>query len=234
MDQEKVRKTERTGTTLKQVWDNPWFTIPALLFLVAGLAAPLRFYYGEEIILLNGLRKEPWNTFFASATRLGETPAFIVAGLIALLFRYRITLLVVMAGLMTMPVSYYLKDAFGKDRPITYFEKNNLRDQIILVPDVRMNGGQTSFPSGHTMAAFALYASLAAVAGRRRPVISLTLALFSILTAFSRVFLVQHFAYDVVAGAILGLGLAWLAVLFNNRLPVFGKAELDTGLLSGA
>lgn len=232
MDQENFGKTARGGLKPASVWRNPWFRIPVLFFFACGLAAPLWLPYGAEITALNGLRHEPWNTLFAWITRLGEAPAFLAAGVGALFFRYRLSLLIALVGLLTIPVSYYLKDGFGVDRPITYFEKKGVRDEVVLVPGVRMNGGQTSFPSGHTMAAFSLYALLSAAAGRRRPNTSLILAFLPILVGFSRIFLVQHFLYDVLAGAAIGLCLALLVLAVNTRwLPVDGS-KLDSGLLS--
>ncbi len=232
MDQENFRKTARGGLKPASVWRNPWFRIPALFFFACGLIVPFWLPYGDEITALNGLRYEPWNTLFAWITRLGEAPAFLAAGIGALFFRYRLSLLIALVGLLTIPVSYYLKDGFGVDRPITYFEKKGLREEVVLVPGVRMNGGQTSFPSGHTMAAFSLYALLSAAVGRRRPYASLLLAILPILVGLSRIFLVQHFLCDVLVGAAIGLCLALLVLAFNDRLLPADGSKLDSGLLS--
>ncbi|MGI9158985.1 MAG: phosphatase PAP2 family protein, partial [Saprospiraceae bacterium] len=212
-------------------WDSAWFAIPVLIFFATGLFVSLWLPYGAEITGLNALRFEPWNTSFAWITRLGEAPAFVLAGIFALFFRYRLTLLVALVGFLSIPVSYYLKDAFGVDRPVTYFEKKGLRDEIVLVPGVRINGGQTSFPSGHTIAAFALNAVLAAAASRRRPYLGLILASVPILVGFSRIFLAQHFISDVVAGAVIGLGLAVLVLSINSRLLPPDGSKLDQGIL---
>jgi membrane-associated phospholipid phosphatase len=232
MGQKKTGEAEGNGIIIKSAWENPWFMMPSLAFLAIGLAVSLRLPYGEEIIRLNALRQEPWNTLFALVTHLGEVIAFVAAGLLALFFRYRITILVLIVGLLTIPVSYYLKDTIGHDRPITYFEKSGDRDKVVLVPDVRLNGGQTSFPSGHSMAAFALYATLAAAAGRKRPVLSFTFTIAAVATCFSRIFLVQHFLNDVIAGAIIGLVLSWITVTINNRLLPARWEKLDKGIFS--
>lgn len=231
MDQENVGKTARGGLKPASLWGSPWFTVPVLIFFAAGLVVSLGLPYGAEITGLNGLRYEPWNTLFAWITRLGEAPAFVLAGICALFFRYRLTLLVALVGFISIPVSYFLKDGFGVDRPITYFEKKGLRDEVVLVPGVRINGGQTSFPSGHTMAAFALYAVLAAGAGRQRLYVHLILACTAILVGFSRIFLAQHFIYDVLAGGGVGLALAALVLAINGRFLPPAGSELDQGLL---
>jgi membrane-associated phospholipid phosphatase len=232
MDQENIGKTARGGLTPASLWDSAWFALPVLIFFAAGLVVSLRLPYGAEITGLNALRFEPWNTGFAWITRLGEAPAFVLAGICALFFRYRLTLLVALVGFLSIPVSYYLKDAFGVDRPVTYFEKRGLRDEVVLAPGVRINGGQTSFPSGHTLAAFALYAVLAAGVGRQRPKLQLIMAFTAILVGFSRIFLAQHFLYDVLAGGAIGLALAALVLAINGRLLPPAGSKLDRGLLS--
>ena len=212
------------------LWTHPWFLIPVLLFLNAGLAVLLYLPYGAEILLLNPFRAEPLNSFFRFCTHLGEVPAFVFAGFAALFWKYRFALLVALAGAIISPVSYLLKDNFGADRPITYFEKLGLREEVALVPDVDLNGGQTSFPSGHTMAAFGLYALLALMLRPLAPWLGLACAWTAMLVGFSRIFLVQHFLSDVMGGATAGVFVAALVWEIDRRFlrkwPI-----LDKGLL---
>lgn len=212
-------------------WAYSWFSIPVLLFFNAGLAMLLFLPYGTEIILLNSWRTEPLNSFFRLCTQLGEVPAFVLLGLLTMTWKYRFSLLIALAGLFISPLSYVLKDQIGTDRPITYFEKAGVRDAVVLVPGVDLNGGQTSFPSGHTMAAFGLYGLLALLTGRALPWLGLAFAWTAILVGFSRIFLVQHFLWDVLGGAAIGLLVAALVWQINERLlkrwPV-----LDAGILN--
>lgn len=69
----------------------------------------------------------------------------------------------------------------------------------LLPPD------QFSFPSGHTITAFAMAASLAAF----YPVLLPTLLLCAFCVAASRILLGMHFLSDVVVGAAIGAGLGW-------------------------
>ncbi|MBK6930850.1 MAG: phosphatase PAP2 family protein [Saprospirales bacterium] len=208
---------------------SPWFFIPVLLFLNAGLFLLLFLPYGQEILYLNSWRAEPLNTFFRWCTRLGEAPVFVVVGLLALLWRIRYALLIALAGLLISPASYLLKDKIGTDRPITYFEKSGIREAVVTVPGVELNGGQTSFPSGHTMAAFGMFGLVALITGRRIPWLGLACAWSGILVALSRIFLVQHFLIDVLGGTVIGLAIAGLVWSVNRPLNRFG-AILDRGL----
>ncbi|TVU68736.1 phosphatase PAP2 family protein [Cobetia crustatorum] len=66
-----------------------------------------------------------------------------------------------------------------------------------------------SFPSGHTLHA-TLFASLTA---QQVPELAIIVTPLALLIALSRVILGLHYVSDVLAGAVLGLGLAELAIL---------------------
>ena len=216
---------------MRSVWDNSWFTIPVLVFYIIALALAYQVPYGEEIIHLNAWRDEPFNTLFRLATSLGEPVAFILTGIAALFWRYRFALLIVLTGIVVSPTVYILKDKIGTDRPITFFEKERMRDRLDLVPKEALNSGQTSFPSGHTMAAFALYSVLTLIAGERFRQWGLLFAILSILTGFSRIFLAQHFLADVLGGSILGMFVAWMVWQMNSRMQGKKWRFLDSNLL---
>jgi membrane-associated phospholipid phosphatase len=62
------------------------------------------------------------------------------------------------------------------------------------------------------MSAFSLCSLLTLMAGHRRARWGLPLAMLAMLVGVSRIFLVQHFLSDVLAGAFLGLllsGAVW-------------------------
>jgi undecaprenyl-diphosphatase len=71
----------------------------------------------------------------------------------------------------------------------------------LLPPD------QFSFPSGHTMTAFAVAIPLMLY----YPWLTITLLFCALSIALSRILLGMHFLSDVVAGAVLGTGLGYLA-----------------------
>ncbi len=71
----------------------------------------------------------------------------------------------------------------------------------LLPPD------QFSFPSGHSITAFAF----AAAAGIMVPALAPALLLCASSVAISRILLGMHFLSDVVAGALIGAALGWSA-----------------------
>ena len=98
-----------------------------------------------------------------------------------------------------------LKNIFDRPRP-TLFEKIPALDTY-------------SFPSGHAMAAVAMYGMIAVVIARLAPSLKpwayWGAAFLALLIGYSRVYLGAHWLTDVLAGyaagtAILGIGLMWL------------------------
>lgn len=73
----------------------------------------------------------------------------------------------------------------------------------LLPPD------QFSFPSGHTMTAFAITVSFT----QFYPSLAFGMMFCAMSIAVSRIVLGMHFLSDVIAGAILGAGLGYLATL---------------------
>lgn len=217
---------------MKSAWHNPWFSIPVLLLFNIGLVINYYVPYGNEILYFNSWRMEPFNGFFRFCTLLGEVWAYGFFALLLLFFgRYRYVLLIVVTGLLVLPLQYYVKDVIGTDRPLTYFEKLERIKEVKRVTGVKLNSGKTSFPSGHTLGAFALYSVLAMIFAERRPRFGVLFAFVGALVALSRIFLVQHFLADVWFGALLGLmvgeGVGWL-----SRSPAFQQARgLDGNLL---
>lgn len=211
---------------MKAIWENNWFMIPVSLFLGLGIALVLMVPYGDEIIFFNGYRQEPFNSIFKFISWCGETWIWILVGLAALFWRYRFTLLIAITGLI-IPLVFIVKDKVGTDRPITHLRSIGRINDVVTVPGVELNAGQTSFPSGHTMSAFGLFSLLALMAGRQSRKRALFLAVLAISVGFSRIFLVQHFLVDVLGGALLGMAVSGF-VWWLNELDYFQqKSYLD-------
>ena len=77
------------------------------------------------------------------------------------------------------------------------------------VDGVVLHTGFSSFPSGHTLSAFAVFSLLSFFASNSKRQIFLFLSL-AILVAASRVYLIQHFIEDVWMGSLIGVMLAYL------------------------
>jgi len=170
----------------------------------------------DFVWFFNDRRSPFWDWVFVNGTKLGEPIGYILAagGLIFLRLRYVIFLPLV--GFTNTLLTHSLKSWFRRDRPLPFFEDLNLEDMLIFVEGVRVNSGANSFPSGHTMSGFALFAFVAFCAPRKKwgAVLFFLLAL---LVGFSRIYLTQHFFEDVYLGAIVGVlvGIFWYFVQFG-------------------
>ena len=98
-----------------------------------------------------------------------------------------------------------LKFAIDKDRPfVTYPEIQKLT-----------SAGSPSFPSGHTSEAFATATSLS-LAFPKWYVIAPSF-IWASAAGYSRMHLGVHFPSDVLVGALIGSGSAWLCHKLNKR-----------------
>ncbi len=98
-----------------------------------------------------------------------------------------------------------MKFAFDKDRPfVTYPEIQQLT-----------SAGSPSFPSGHTSEAFATATSLS-LAFPKWYVVAPSF-LWASAAGYSRMHLGVHYPSDVLVGALIGSGTAWLCHELNKR-----------------
>ncbi|MEZ5038653.1 MAG: phosphatase PAP2 family protein [Saprospiraceae bacterium] len=189
---------------------NRLFWIAFSLFFILGGILLMLINKGDAILYFNGQRS-PWgDLFFAYFTKAGEQFAYLALLLILLFVQYRYALILPLIGLSVTLVSALSKYIFSHPRPALYFQQEGLLGLIHPVAGVALHGGNTSFPSGHTMSAFALYTFLALSLAYKRS-LSLVFLLFAVLVGVSRIYLVQHFLEDVVTGAAMGaaIGVLW-------------------------
>lgn len=99
----------------------------------------------------------------------------------------------------------FLKNVVARIRP--YDINNGIELLVARLTDY-------SFPSGHTLASFE-GAVVLMIRHRRWGIPALILA---VLIAFSRLYLYVHYPSDVLAGALLGTAIAFLACYLTDRL----------------
>jgi membrane-associated phospholipid phosphatase len=110
-------------------------------------------------------------------------------------------------------ITLAMKYSFNRERP------------FITYPDItkKSQGGSPSFPSGHTSSAFAAATSLS-LAYPKWYVIVPTYS-WAGTVAYSRMHLGVHYPSDVLAGALVGAGSAWLTYYVNKKLIIKSKKK---------
>ncbi|KAA3625037.1 MAG: PAP2 family protein [Bacteroidetes bacterium] len=210
---------------MELVKDNRYYFVFFGLFLcIAGMML-FNIEQGDAIFFFSERRTEPGDVFFRYFTKVGEEWAYPVVILILIFAlkprNYRHLIYVPLLGGIVSLISYLSKSYFRHPRPLLYFERNGMLDQINQVAGVSLYGGLNSFPSGHTMSAFALYTFMALVIPNKR-LGGILLLIVAFLVGLSRIYLVQHFLKDVYLGAIIGviIGLLmyYLMVIFERKL----------------
>ncbi|MFC5410776.1 phosphatase PAP2 family protein [Larkinella bovis] len=139
--------------------------------------------------------------FFRNITYLGDG-AFAVIVIVILLFRsFRLALMGAVSFLLSTLIVRVLKELVfaGSLRPVKYFEHSDWQYRVIDGLDIH---SYNSFPSGHSTTAFAVFCLLALLDDRKNR--GWFWALLAVITAYSRVYLFQHFVEDVYVGSIIG------------------------------
>ena len=152
--------------------------------------------------------------FFKYATELGASVPFVVAA--GLLF-YKVgdALLVLLAQGATALLVYPVKVLVGAPRPSLFFA-TYYPDVVLHQVDGVTLHAVNSFPSGHTAAAFSLMLCLTLIC-RKKPWAAPLFLLLAVVAGWSRIYLSQHFAEDVCAGAVVGVVATLLVVWLGSR-----------------
>lgn len=163
----------------------------------------LQFIASRDHKLMRKVNKWPapkWVRLWAlAATRAGDGWLWYLAGLVVLLAggdpRFTAVAAAGSAALVGVGLFVAVKKMSGRKRPC---EIEPHCWAHLLPPD------QFSFPSGHTITAFAVAVSL----GAFYPIAMAFLLFCAFSIAISRILLGMHFLSDVAVGAIIGTGLA--------------------------
>ncbi len=144
----------------------------------------------------------PGSDFFASnVTYLGDGIFAVILSVLLLLFNRKVGVLVILSYLMSAGITQTLKHTIFADagRPIQFFQQTNL---VHFIDGVTVHA-YNSFPSGHTTSVFALCSMLSIC--YQKPSFQVLFFLVAIITGLTRVYLLQHYLIDVIAGSFIGV-----------------------------
>lgn len=160
-------------------------------------------------LIQTALRSPLLDTLMPKITALGNSGAIwvLAAGGLLCTKKYRKQGVLLLAGLAlgVLVGNVCLKHLVARPRPCWLDPSVPL---LIAVPQ------DYSFPSGHTLSSV-IGATILTGTDRRFGIAAIPLA---VLIAFSRLYLYVHFPSDVLAGAILGLGIGLLMLAVGRKV----------------
>jgi undecaprenyl-diphosphatase len=214
----KIRKGEtQTGNSfVKMVFRFRWWW--GLLVLGVGLLIFASFYLdGAAQAWIAAHQTAGMKKFMRGVSQFGDWPEHISLGLVLLVLAYwrrskkwmRIVAAMILACALAGVSARVVKVAVGRARPSVETES------AWKGPSLRAR--YNAFPSGHTAASTAFFATLALACWR----LGAVFLVIPLLIAFSRMYVAAHYLSDVVCAALIGLLSAfivarWLQVAIRN------------------
>ena len=193
---------------------NRVFFLPyALLLVVVGV---LQLQYTQEGLMqwVNVRNSSVADVFFTYTTYFGDGAFFVISCAILLIYNRRLGAMAFASFALSSLTSLFLKQVIFPERlrPLKFFEHSTYQYRIIEGLNIY---SYNSFPSGHTISAFALFSLLAFIDNRRGR--GLLWLLLAALTGYSRVYLFQHFVEDAYVGSLIGTAASVLIYLTMRR-----------------
>jgi membrane-associated phospholipid phosphatase len=202
----------------------------AILFslILALLLAVFVFINGKDqsFLMINGRYSTKADYFFNYVTFLGDGLIWVPIFLYVLIFKRDFFLAVLAALIICTVLTHFGKRVIfvNEPRPLRLLEDMARAVPLMKGRDSYVN----SFPSGHTSTAFTFALLLPYLVRRKFAVFVFPLIAF--LVGYSRVYLAQHFATDVVAGIVVGIVSSYLALVIHDRYQKKKKQkELQSG-----
>jgi len=164
---------------------------------------------------LTGFHSHFTDSIMQLITFLGDGLFMVLTGILLLFRRLRYGLIILSSFVINSVMVQLLKRLiFTHDkRPVSWFHDRGI--EIYRIPGVEYHSF-FSFPSGHSATAFALFFGLAFFV--KTSWLKFLLVFFAVVTAYSRVYLSQHFLGDALAGSIIGLTIAVFFQLISGKI----------------
>ena len=207
-----------------QIKNNIVFLSLSLMLIIALGLALFFISKGDLHLLLCNRHTPARDIFYRYYTHVAEWFPYIVCVALLIFGRIGDGVFASSAMLGSALTTQLFKHIINAPRPVTWFSENLPHIQLPLVDGVTMNHW-FSFPSGHTTSFFSLAFVLAIIAtkdmsAQRFNSIAIQVLLFILaaLGGYSRIYLSQHFALDVFAGVVVGVGITIVCLAVFSRL----------------
>jgi membrane-associated phospholipid phosphatase len=213
-------------TTLKNIiTENKRFYFAYLLLFVGCLILQFTVSQFAITLFINSFHNSFLDIFFTWMTDFGDGIFSSAIVLMLVLFKRKYWLSSILCIFIPALITQLLKHYFFSD-----FERPSLVmknfPQLHYIDGLYINE-LNSFPSGHATQAFALFTFIALIAPYRK--YQLLILIFAVLVAISRIYLLQHFFQDVLAGSFIGLSVSTLIFAafetYNKNRKAIGEVN---------
>lgn len=190
-----------------------YFYVLLIPFLVLGAVAINMTNKPDLFIFINRRHSPAADIFFFWSTSLGNGTVFVIFCLLVFWRNMGNGILCIITFAFSAIVPQILKKMIFPDvvRPFKFFQG----DQSLHFVEGIKHHSYHSFPSGHSVSIFAL--ALLATMLVKNKAWGLLFAFIAIITAYSRVYLAQHFFEDVYAGACIGVVCTFLTFILFEK-----------------
>lgn len=208
------------------------FTTAYILLLILGCFLLYNFTKPELELIINGYNAPCFDVFFKYFTYLGDGIFFAIATAAVLIYDYRKGILIILGGLLQMIIVRGLKwFVFPQvPRPSMLLAQTMPNYPVHYVEGEYLNSID-SIPSGHASTAFTLFTLLVLLIFYKKPLLSFICFLAAFLVAFSRVYLMQHFVFDVFFGSLIGVVSAFVVHQYLGKY-ILKKEKIETKIYS--
>lgn len=191
--------------------------------LLAVLATLMCIYdKGTLHLMLCDHHTAAGDVFFPIYTQVAEWGIYVVAVLL-MLYKFGWGCFLLVSNWVAGGIGQIIKHLAHSPRPVTWFAQHYPDVQLPAIEGIEFKEWN-SFPSGHTITFFCLFLVLTLVIEERKPSLllysstPLLLIGLAALGAYSRIYMSMHFAEDIFAGIILGVGITALLSLLIPKL----------------
>jgi membrane-associated phospholipid phosphatase len=201
------------------------FFILYLILLCCCLLIKLLFTKDEIYFAVNSRHTDFLDTIEPYITDLGNGWTIVALSAIIALYNYRVAFLLITTFIVTSLSVQWVKFIFDAPRPKLYFKDQISKLHFVKGVDILSHN---SFPSGHTLTAFATGVLIAYLV--KNKTWSILLLLYGMMVGFSRMYLSEHFFEDVVAGSVLGVFLTIFWIRFIDSRKFINSPGWNRGL----
>ena len=185
------------------------------LYVPILLIGLLLLFFSDKFLLhksLNGYHTSTLDVFFYYLTFLGHGVFIVLMSIFFFLKNKKQGVLIFCAFIFSASITQGLKHFVFDDamRPYYYIDSNLLHVPLVENIELHMHN---SFPSGHTTSIFSFCSMISLFYNRK--FFGVFLFILAFLTAYSRIYLSQHFMADVLFGSFIGVFSSYLLFYLN-------------------